>query len=228
MSNVAKGAGIGQAVVRKEDRRLVTGAGCFSDDVNLEGQAYAFMLRSPHAHARVRGIDSAQALRSPGVIAVLTGQDQTADGIKPIPHRPFSPHPADIMLYNTDGSDMFMGPHYPLVMDKVRHVGEALAMVIADSVAAAKDAAELIEVDYELLDAVSDTAQAAESRAPKVFDEARSNVCLDAETGDGPATAAAFARAKHVVRFETWVPRITGVPLEPRAAVGEYDPAAKR
>ncbi|HEX2824983.1 MAG TPA: xanthine dehydrogenase family protein molybdopterin-binding subunit [Burkholderiales bacterium] len=219
----AKGAGIGEAVIRKEDHRLVTGAGTFSDDVNLPGQAYAFMLRSPHASARIRGIDTSAALKSPGVVAILTAKDLKADGVKEIPHRPFSPHPADIMLYNSDGTDMFMAPHYPLVVEKVRHVGEAVAMVIAESVAAAKDAAELIEVDYDVLDAVANTAQAAEMDAPKVFDEARSNVCLDALTGDGEATAAAFRRAKHVVKFETWVPRITGVPLEPRAAVGEYD-----
>src|SRR5688572_27741564 len=98
MTQPAKSARIGEPVVRKEDLRLVTGAGCFSDDVNLPGQAYAVIVRSPHAHARVRGIDAAAALAAPGVIAVLTGKELVADGIKPIPHRPFSPHPADIPL----------------------------------------------------------------------------------------------------------------------------------
>ena len=131
-------AGIGAPVERKEDLRLITGAGCFSDDVNLPGQAYAVMLRSPHAHARLRGIDVANALAAPGVLAVLTGRDLLADGIKPIPHRPFSPHPADIPLENTDGTPMFTAPHFPLAIDKVRHVGEAVAMIIADSVGSAK------------------------------------------------------------------------------------------
>jgi len=219
------GAGIGEPVLRKEDLRLITGRGCFSDDVNLPGQSYAVMLRSPHAHARLGTIDATPALAVKGVIGVLTGRDLVADGIKPIPHRPFSPHPADIPLSNTDGTPMFTAPHYPLAIDKVRHVGEAVAMVIADSLAAAKDGAEAIEVEYDVLPAVSATAAAARPEAPKLFDEARSNVCLDAECGDKQATAAAFARAAHVVRFETWIPRITGVPLEPRAAVGEFDSA---
>jgi aerobic carbon-monoxide dehydrogenase large subunit len=221
----ARSARIGEPVRRKEDLRLITGTGCFSDDVNLEGQVYAVMLRSPHAHAHFRVTDAAKALAVPGVIAVLTGADLLADGMKPIPHRPFSPHPADIPLANTDGTPMFTAPHFPLAIDKVRHVGEAVAMVVAESVAAAKDGAEIVEVGYELLPSVSNTAAAARPDAPRLFEEARSNVCLDAKTGDREATAAAFARARHVVRFETWVPRVTGVPMEPRAAVGEYDPA---
>jgi carbon-monoxide dehydrogenase large subunit len=219
---------IGDAVPRKEDLRFITGSGCFSDDVNLPGQAYAVILRSPHAHARIAPVDCAQALGVPGVIAVLTGRDLIADGIKPIPHRPFSPHPADIPLENTDGTPMFTAPHFPLAIDKVRHVGEAVAMVIAQSDAAAKDGAETIEVEYELLPAVVETAAAAQSDAPKLFDEARSNVCLDAYAGNGAATEAGFAKAAHVVRLETWIPRVTGVPLEPRAAVGEFEPASGR
>ena len=228
MALTARSARIGEPVPRKEDLRFVTGAGCFSDDVNLPGQAYAVMARSPHAHARIRSIDAATALAVPGVIAVLTGRDLLADGVKPIPHRPFSPHPADVTLANTDGTPMFTAPHYPLAVDKVRHVGEALAMVIAETVAAAKDGAELVEVDYQPLPAVAHTAAAARPGAPRLFDEARSNVCLDAEVGDRDATAAAFARAAHIVRFDTWIPRVTGVPMEPRAAVGAYDAATGR
>src|SRR5215210_6456034 len=164
---------IGEAVVRKEDQRLVTGAGCFSDDVNVPGQAYAIMLRSPHAHARIVSINAREALASRGVIAVLTGRDLSADGMKPIPHRPFSPHPADIPLENTDGSAMFTAPHFPLAVDKARHVGESVAMIIAESVAAAKDAAELVEVDYEVLPVIANTAAAAGPDAPRLFDEAR-------------------------------------------------------
>lgn len=228
MEGGIKAGGIGQPIIRKEDERLVTGAGCFSDDVNLPGQCYAVILRSPHAHARIGGINNARALGLPGVIAVLTGQDLLADGIKPIPHRPFSPHPADITLTNTDGTPMFTAPHYPLAVGKVRHVGDPVAMVIADSVAHAKDGAEAVEVDYDVLPAVAATAQAAHADAPRLFDDARSNVVLDATTGDREATAAAFAVAAHVVRFKTWIPRVTGVPLEPRGGVGEYDKATGR
>jgi len=226
MPEGTKSARIGQPVERKEDLRLITGAGCFSDDVNLSGQAYAIILRSPHAHARLRGIDAGNALAAPGVLAVLTGRDLIADGMKPIPHRPFSPHPADIPLENTDGSPMFTAPHFPLATDKVRHVGEGVAMIIADSIAHAKDAAELVDVDYEVLPVIANTAGAANPEAPRLFDDARSNVCLDAYAGDGDATAAAFARAAHITRFETTIPRVTGVPLEPRAAVGEFDEAS--
>jgi carbon-monoxide dehydrogenase large subunit len=228
MSQALNKGRIGQPVPRTEDQRLVTGAGCFSDDVNLPGQAYAVMARSPHAHARIVSIDVRSALAVSGVIAVLTSRELLADDIKPIPHRPFSPHPADIMLENTDGSAMFMAPHYPFAVGKVRHVGETIAMVIAESVAAAKDGAEAVEVEYEVLPAVANTAAAANPDAPRVFDEAPSNVCLDALTGEAEPTESGFARAAHVTRIETWVPRVTGVPMEPRGGVGEYDPATGR
>ena len=118
------------------------------------------MLRSPHAHARIRAIDTASARAAPGVLAVLTGQDLSADGLKPIPHTPFSTHPAEIVLHNQDGSPAFVAPHWPLPSDKARFVGEAVAMVVATTVAAAKDAAERIAVDYEPLPAVTDAAAA--------------------------------------------------------------------
>ena len=227
MSQSATGAGIGQPVRRLEDKRLITGQGCFSDDVNLPGQVYAVMVRSPHAHARILSIDIQNATAVPGVLAVLTGKDLLADGLKPIPHNPFA-HPAEIQLVNRDGTPVFAAPHYPLAIDKVRYVGEAVAVVIAKTVAAAKDGAELVEVDYEALPAVTDTVAAAQPDAPRVWDEATSNVCLDAEVGDKAKTEAAFARAAHVVKFETWVQRVTGAPMEPRAAVGEYDAATQR
>ena len=228
MNNVASGYHIGQPVRRKEDLRLITGQGCFSDDVNLPQQAYAVMLRSPHAHARLRAIDTQHALALPGVLAVLTGADIIPDGIQSIPHQPFNTHPADIQMVNTDGSDIFAAPQYPLALHKVRHVGEVVAMVIATSVAAAKDAAEAIEVDYEALPVVTNTVAAVAPDAPKLWDQAHSNVCVDADTGDRAATEAAFAPAAHVVKFSTWIQRVTGVPMEPRAAVGEYDTATQR
>ena len=228
MPVTAHSARIGEPLRRKEDLRLITGAGCFSDDVNLPQQVFASMLRSPHAHARIVSIDVRAALASPGVHAVLTGRDWLADGLKPLPHQPYSFHPAEIPLVNKDGSPIFTPPHYPLTHDKARYVGEAVAMVVAATVAAAKDAAELVEVEYELLPAVSATRAAAEPGAPRVWDEASSNVCLDGEAGAAEATAAAFARAKYVAKLDTWVQRITGVPMEPRAAVAEYDAATQR
>jgi aerobic carbon-monoxide dehydrogenase large subunit len=227
MTKSTSTAGIGRPVARKEDARLLTGQGSFSDDVNLAGQAYAVMVRSPHAHARIRAIDAARALAAPGVIAVLTGADAFADGLKPIPHRPII-GPPDIALGRRDASDKFLSPHRVLPHDKARFVGEAVAMVVADTLGAAKDAAERVRVDFEPLPAVTDTLAATAEDAPRLWDEAASNVCVDAEVGDAAAAAAAFDRARHVVRLETWVQRVTGAPLEPRAAVGDYDATSGR
>src|SRR5215468_7832779 len=226
MADTPTSARIGQAVRRKEDLRLVTGKGCYTDDVNLPGQAYAVMVRSPHAHARIRAIDIAPAMAAPGVLAVLTGRDLLADGLRPIPHKVWSQHPAELMP--RERAKTFTAPHYALPADKVRFVGEAVAMVVATTVAAAKDGAELVEIDYEILPAVTDTLAAARPDAPRLFNDAGSNVVVDGELGDQAATEAAFARAAHVVRFETWVQRVTGVPMEPRAAVSEFGPETRR
>ena len=146
-------ATIGQPLRRKEDLRLLIGGGRFSDDVSLPGQAYAVMVRSPHAHARIRAIDTAKARAMPGVLAVLTAADAAADGIKPIPHTPIPMKPpADIELRNRDGSAHGYAPHPVLAPDRVRHVGEQVAMVVAETVAAARDAAEHVAVDYEPLE----------------------------------------------------------------------------
>jgi carbon-monoxide dehydrogenase large subunit len=228
MADKATSAGIGQPVRRREDLRLVTGKGSYADDVNLPGQAYAVMVRSPHAHARIRAIGTKAAMAAPGVLAVLTGRDLMADGVKPIPHKVWSQHPAELTLQGREGFKTFTAPHYPLPSDKVRFVGEAVAMVVARSVAAAMDGAELVAIDYDVLPAVTDTREAANPDAPRLFDEATSNVVVDGELGDAAATAAAFARAAHVVKFDTWVQRITGVPMEPRAAVAEFDPDSGR
>ena len=220
-------AAIGEPVVRKEDVELLTGQGRFSDDINLPDQAYAVMVRSPHAHARIRGIDVSAAMAVPGVIAVLTGADAIEDGLKPIPHRPIL-GPPDIALGKRDASDKFLSSHRVLPTDKARFAGEAVAVVVADSLGAAKDAAERVTVDFEPLPAVSETINAIAPDAPLVWDEARSNVCVDAEVGDPAATARAFERATHIVKLQTWVQRVTGVPLEPRAAVGSHDRATGR
>jgi aerobic carbon-monoxide dehydrogenase large subunit len=218
----ANGSGIGQPVRRREDLRLVRGGGRYTADENLPGQVYAVMVRSPHAHARIRSIATAKAAAMPGVLAVFTGADVLAGGLNPIPHKPWSPHPAEIKLRNAGGEPPYEAVHCALPADKARFVGEAVAMVVAETVNAAKDAAEQVEIDYEALPAVVETVAAARQDAPQVHGRA-SNVCFDAELGDAAATDAAFARAAHVTRFETWVQRVTGVPMEPRAALADFD-----
>jgi carbon-monoxide dehydrogenase large subunit len=224
----ANGTGIGEPVRRREDARLLTGRGVYSDDVCFPGQAYGFVLRSPHAHARIRSIDVAAAVEAPGVLSVLTGADQAADGISPIPHTPFSIHPAEIVLSNQDGSPTQITPHHLLAIDKVRFNGEPVAFVVATSVNLAKDAAEQIVVDYEPLDVVADTTVAAKPDAPRLWDGAVPNVRVDAVVGDPKATEIAFSRAAHVVQLKTWINRVTGVPMEPRAAVASYDLETQR
>ena len=216
-------AGIGQPVRRLEDLRLLTGRGRYSDDVGVPGQAYAVMVRSPHAHAVIRAIDAHAAEAAPGVLAVLTGREMRADGLQPIPHAVRMGSPADIQLENTDGSAPFIPPHYPMATDEACHVGEIVAMVIAASLAAAKDAAELVAIDYAPLPAVTQSRRAIAPDAVRARSDAATNVCLDAAVGDARATAAAFAGAAHVVAFSTQVQRIAGVTMEPRAAVGAYD-----
>ena len=228
MTSAPTGTGIGQPVRRREDLRLITGHGSYSDDLSLPGQVYAVMLRSPHAHARIRAIETASARAAPGVLAVLTGHDLVADGLRPIPHTPFSTHPAEIVLHNQDGSPAFVAPHWPLPSDKARFVGEAVAMVVATTIATAKDAAELVAIDYEPLPAVTDAAAATTPGASRIWNGAASNLCIDAVVGDPAKTEAAFANAAHVVKLATLVQRVTGVPMEPRAAVAIYDPASGR
>jgi len=220
--------GIGKPVRRTEDARLLAGKGRYSDDFNLPGQAYACLVRSPHAHARIRRVDTAKALAVPGVIAVLTGEDAAADGLGPIPHRPVPTNPHEVPLRSRDGTDFFLAPHPPLPADRARFVGEAVAMVIAETPAAARDGAERVVVGWEPLPAVVVTAEAAAADAPRVWDGAGSNVCVDSHAGDAAAADAAFADATHVVRLEARVNRVTGVPMEPRAALGVYDEASGR
>jgi carbon-monoxide dehydrogenase large subunit len=226
MDGAAVGTGIGQPVRRREDLRLLTGKGRYSDDVNLPGQAHAVMVRSAHAHAWVRAVDAAAARAMPGVLAVLTAKDVKADGLRPLPHISNS-HPADIQIKNRDGSPTVVPKHQAIVGPEICHVGEIVAVVIAASLAEAKDAAEAVAVEYEPLPAVAHALAAAEPGAPRVRQNFP-NVILDGDVGDPIATEAAFARAAHVVRLDTWIPRITGVPMEPRAAVGDYDAPSER
>jgi carbon-monoxide dehydrogenase large subunit len=220
-------AGIGSTVRRKEDLRLVTGHGCYSDDFNFPGQVYGAVVRSPHAHALIRSVDAAEARAMPGVLAVLTGADAQADGLKRIPHLAAPGTAPDIVLHNRDGSPVPAAPHLVLSTDRVRHVGAAVAFVVAETIAQAKDAAEKVVVDYEPLPAVTDAKVAVEGSAPRLYDDLP-NIMIDAEVGDAKATDEAFAHAAHVTRLDTWVNRVTGVPMEPRAAVGIYDPETRR
>ena len=221
-------AGIGKPVRRKEDLRLLTGRGCFSDDLVLPRQTYATMVRSPHAHARIVAIDANRASAMPGVLAVLTGKDVAADGLQPIPHRIALRKVPDIGLDNTDGSPPYAAPHLPLPADRVRFVGEAVAMVIAETSDAAKDAAEQVAVEYEALPCVVDAMKAMQPDAPHVWEAAGGNVYIDARVGNPDTTEVAFSRAAHVVRLNTWVQRVTGVPMEPRTALAEFEPATGR
>jgi carbon-monoxide dehydrogenase large subunit len=225
MANGAPGTGIGAEVRRREDHRLLTGQGSYSDDFNLPGQAYAVMLRSPHAHAAIEQIDTTAARSAPGVLAVLTGRDTKADGLRPIPHAVWSGHPAEIALPNTDGSVAAGPPHDCMATDVARHAGDIVAVVVANSLAAARDGAELVVVDYRPLPAVSHARDAVADGAASAWQQGSSNIPIDSILGDPAATAAAFARAAHVVRFDTWIQRIAGVPMEPRAAIGVYDPS---
>ncbi|MBS0124328.1 xanthine dehydrogenase family protein molybdopterin-binding subunit [Aestuariicoccus sp. KMU-90] len=215
---------IGKPVARKEDKRLLTGKGRFTDDFNLPGQTYAAMVRSPHPHARILGIDASAALAAPGVLAVLTGVDVLADGLGPIPHNPLPKTNFDMKLSAPGGGAPFIGPHLLLPADKVRHVGEAVAVVVAESAAQAMDAAELVDVDYEELDFVIDALDAASGSCPSVvWDEVPDNVFVETHFGDREATDAAFARAAHVVEASFHIDRVTGVPMEPRAALAAFD-----
>lgn len=214
--------GIGQPVRRREDPRLLTGCGEFSDDFNLEGQVYAYVLRSPHAHARIRRIAADAARAAPGVLAVLTGADYLADGLIGLPNDPVPP---DLPIKTKDGSPPFFPPDYPLAPERVRHGGEGVALVVAETMVLAKDAAERIEVDYETLASVVDLQGAFANGAIAVWDEVPGNLCVNHEIGNRAATDEAFARAAHVTRMDLHNNRVNGVPMEPRAAAGVYDAA---
>jgi aerobic carbon-monoxide dehydrogenase large subunit len=220
--------GIGQPVPRKEDERFLTGCGCYLPDVTLPDMAFAAMVRSPHAHARIIAIDTNQARAMPGVVAVFTGADLNADGRKPIPHAAAVSGGPDAALRVFPDFQVFTVDIAMLATDKVRYVGEPVAMVVANSHDAARDAAERVAIDYQPLSVVVRAVDALKADAPLVWDTCAGNLSADGEVGDKALTDAAFARAAHVVRLETWVHRVTGVPMEPRTAIGDYDSATGR
>ncbi len=207
--------GIGAAVRRTEDYRFLTGRGTYTDDITRPNQAYAYILRSPVAHAAIRSIDITAAAAAPDVVAVLTGADLAADGVGGLP--------AGWEITNKDGSPMAEPPHPVIAADRVRHVGDQVAVVIAENLSAAKDAAELIEVDYDDLPAVVTIADALADGAPQLWDEAPGNVCFDWELGDRAATEQGFSGADRVVTIDVSNNRLIPNAMEPRACIGEYE-----
>jgi carbon-monoxide dehydrogenase large subunit len=212
--------GIGQAVPRTEDARLLTGRGRYTDDVSMAGQAYAYVLRSPHAHADILAIDTADALEVPGVLAIYTGADLEADGIGTLP--------CQVPLRQKDGSLLKTPPRPALAIDRVRHVGDAVAVVIAESIDAARDASELILVDYADRPAIVEPGRALDPDAAQVWDEAPGNLCFDWEKGDAAATEAGFAKAARVVALDLVNNRIIPSSMEGRACLAAYDAAADK
>jgi aerobic carbon-monoxide dehydrogenase large subunit len=208
--------GIGQPVRRVEDRRLLTGYGSYVDDINLPRQAYAWMLRSPHAHAEIRAIDTTLATAAPGVLAVLTGEDLARTGIGTIP--------CVSVVQNRDGSAPVLPPRPAIVRERVRHVGDTVALVVAESAAAARDAADLVAVDYAPLPAAVETSRALDPGQPLVWDTAPDNLAFDWELGDADAVARAMAEARHRVTLEIVNNRVVVNSIEMRGAIGDYDP----
>ena len=215
---------VGQPVRRKEDERLLQGRGRFTDDFSVPGQAYASMVRSPYPHARIVSIDAQTALTMPGVLGVFTGADCRAEGFTPIPHNPVPKTKYDMKLTGPGGGAIFIGPHTLLPADKARHVGEAVAMVVAETAAQAADAAEAVAVEYEELPFALDQREAIGRHGVAIWDETPDNVLVDTVFGDKAATDRAFANADHVVSMDIYIPRATGVTMEPRAAFAIHDP----
>ena len=204
---------IGQSVRRKEDVRFLTGAGQYTDDVVMPRQTYAYFLRSPHAHAKIRKIDVAKAKAAPGVVDIFTGADLT--GVNGLP--------CGWLITGTDGKPMNEPPHPVLAQGKVRHVGDQVALVIAESAHEAKDAAELIDVDYEVLPAVVNCVDALKPGAPQIHEQAPGNKCYTWALGDKAAVDAAFAKAAHVSKLDIVNNRLIPNAIEPRAAVASYN-----
>jgi carbon-monoxide dehydrogenase large subunit len=207
--------GIGAAVRRKEDFRFITGKGQYTDDVSRPGQTYIHFIRSPHAHAKIRSIESSAATGMPGVVAVLTGKDLASDKIGNLI--------CGWAITSKDGSPMKMSAHPAIASEKANHVGDAVAVVIAETLGQAKDAAEKVKVDYEVLPAVADPAKAQAPGAPLIHDVAPNNTIYQWHLGEQKATDAAFRSANHVTKLDIINNRLVPNAIEPRAAIGDYD-----
>ncbi|MEM7425473.1 MAG: xanthine dehydrogenase family protein molybdopterin-binding subunit, partial [Pseudomonadota bacterium] len=209
--------GIGARVTRKEDQRFITGKGRYTDDFKVAGMNHAVFVRSPHAHAKINGIDKSEAEGMPGVEAVLDGQQLTGDGIGNLI--------CGWMIHSKDGSPMNMGAWSALATEFVRYVGDAVAVVIAETKEQARNAAEAVSVDYDVLDSVVDPEAALGSGAPQLHPEAASNTIYDWELGDSSAVDAAIAGAAHVTSIDIRNNRLVPNPMEPRSALAQYDDA---
>jgi carbon-monoxide dehydrogenase large subunit len=209
--------GIGVPVRRREDRRFLTGRGRYVHDIVRPGQLYAVFLRSPHAHAEILAIDKTEALANHGVAAIFTGADVAADKLNGVP--------CAWGIAGKDGSPMKEPPHPLLAQGKVRHVGDPVAMVMADSIEAARSAAERIAVDYHILPAVTEVVAAAAPGAPQLYEDVPGNLCCDWAIGDAAATDAAFAKAHHIAKIDLLNNRLVPNAMESRAALAEYEPA---
>jgi aerobic carbon-monoxide dehydrogenase large subunit len=221
----------GKPLPRKEDFRLLTGHGRYADDFSVTGQVFAAFVRSPHPHARIARIDADAARAMPGVLGIFTGADCRADGLKPIPHDPVPSTKFDMKLTAPDGGPartVFIGPHELLAVERVRHVGEAVAMVVAETQAEAWDAAEAMLVDYETLPFAIDVETALAPGAPLLYDAALGNLLVDTHFGDAAATDTAFAKAPHVFTEQIHVPRASPMPMELRSGLAEYEAAPDR
>jgi aerobic carbon-monoxide dehydrogenase large subunit len=211
---------LGQPVPRFEDPRLIRGGGRYVDDMVLPRMAYSYVLRSPHAHARIRAIDTTAAKAAPGVLLVLTGADWAASGWNDLPT------PGGLKRRGGAPAGKIRFP--ALTQDKVRWVGDYVAFVVAETLHQAQDAAELIEVDYETLPSVTSTAGALDPAAPLVWDDRPDNICFVHPEGNREAADAALARADHVVKRRMVINRVTAAAMEPRGAVADHNPAEDR
>src|SRR3984893_15118538 len=230
--NMAKDGGrepyIGRPLPRFEDQRLVAGRGRFTDDIVFDGQAYAAFVRSPHPHARIRSIDTGVAAKFPGVVAIFTAKDYVAAGGRGIGHmaNPAGTHDVKVRAFTGPGRQTpFETPHLPLAGERVRFVGEPVAMVIAETQCGAQDAWECVVVLYDELPVVSDSIAALAPNAPLLHDEVPGNLALEAAFGDQAASEAALAAAHLVVAQTFRNQRIASAHMEPRAAIGAYDEA---
>ncbi len=209
--------GIGVPLRRREDRRFLTGRGCYVHDIVRPRQLYAIFLRSPHAHAAIVAIDKTAAMAEPGVAAIFTAKDVIADKLNGVP--------CAWGITGKDGQPMKEPPHPLLAQGKVRHIGDPVAMVVADSIEAARNAAERIDVEYRILPAVTGVVEAMRADAPQLYDGVPGNLCCDWSIGDPAATDAALARAHHIARIDLVNNRLVPNAMEARAALAEYEPA---
>src|ERR1700743_2461770 len=212
--------GVGHPVRRKEDDTLVRGKGKYTDDFSLPGQAYAWIVRSSHAHGIIRGIDTTAAQAMPGVLGVWTGADLAAAN--------YNPFTCGMPLKSRDGSPLLQTNRPALVTDKVRYVGDPVAFVVAETVAQARDAAEAVELDIDPLPAVTNAEEATQPGAPQLYDHIPNNVALDYHYGDTARIEAAFASAAHVTKLDIVNTRVAVASMEPRVAIGSDEQSIRR